>query len=199
MEGFNYPMEQHARRHGPVGYATYESYRPWLRDEFYFRCVYCLHREQWNTDDSAFHIDHFSPVAVNPELRIEYANLLYACSRCNLAKSDLVGLPDPCQVAFGECLTIRETGHVETLNDLGIRLSDTLKLNETRRVERRHRWIRTLSCLSRDNPSLYREFMSFPSDLDDLRPLRPLSNSLPDSVKDCFFAQKEKGRLAPSY
>jgi hypothetical protein len=44
---FNYPDPRSGRRHGPVGYASYRSYRPWLRDEFTFRCVYCLKREQW--------------------------------------------------------------------------------------------------------------------------------------------------------
>ncbi len=36
---FSYPNRPHVRRHGPRGYANYESYRPWLRDEFSFRCV----------------------------------------------------------------------------------------------------------------------------------------------------------------
>ena len=39
---FDYPAPQEKRRHGPSGYRNYESYRPWLRDEFDFRCVYCL-------------------------------------------------------------------------------------------------------------------------------------------------------------
>ena len=47
MSAFRYPAVPHARRHGPRGYADAESYRPWLRDEFTFRCVYCLFREQW--------------------------------------------------------------------------------------------------------------------------------------------------------
>ncbi len=36
---FVYPTLPHVRRHGPRGYADYPSYRPWLRDEFAFRCV----------------------------------------------------------------------------------------------------------------------------------------------------------------
>src|SRR5436309_202187 len=39
---FAYPHEAHQRRHGPAGYTNYQSYKPWLRDEFAFRCVYCL-------------------------------------------------------------------------------------------------------------------------------------------------------------
>ncbi len=42
---FAYPPAPHVRRNGPQGYADYQSYRPWLRDEFSFRCVCCLLRE----------------------------------------------------------------------------------------------------------------------------------------------------------
>ena len=38
----DYPESRPERIHGPVGYASYESFRPWLRDEFTFRCVYKL-------------------------------------------------------------------------------------------------------------------------------------------------------------
>ena len=44
---FDYPAQPHIRRHGPIGYADYASFRPWLRDEFVFRCVFCLRRESW--------------------------------------------------------------------------------------------------------------------------------------------------------
>ena len=47
---FAYPRELHERRHGPLGYLDYGDYRPWLRDEFQFRCVYCLCRERWFPD-----------------------------------------------------------------------------------------------------------------------------------------------------
>ena len=47
MIPFMYPGQSHVRRHGPAGYADYKRYRPWLRDEFTFRCVYCLKRERW--------------------------------------------------------------------------------------------------------------------------------------------------------
>ena len=44
---FDYPDQRNEQRHGPSGYASYEPCRPWLRDEFDFRCVYCLKRETW--------------------------------------------------------------------------------------------------------------------------------------------------------
>jgi hypothetical protein len=39
---FTYPHSFHVRRHGPCGYHDYRAYKPWLRDKFEFRCVYCL-------------------------------------------------------------------------------------------------------------------------------------------------------------
>ena len=47
---FQYPSSPYTRRHGPCGYSDHTSYKPWLRDEFTFRCVYCLARERWRHD-----------------------------------------------------------------------------------------------------------------------------------------------------
>ena len=44
---FRYPPSALVRRHGPAGYSDYASFRPWLRDDFSFRRVYCLIRERW--------------------------------------------------------------------------------------------------------------------------------------------------------
>ena len=83
------------RRHGPEGYTNYRSYRNWLRDEFAFRCVYCLHREQWYGRSGTFDLDHFVPTAADPEGELLYTNLLYAWRTCNRAKQAVLGLPDP--------------------------------------------------------------------------------------------------------
>lgn len=42
---FRFAAAPHVRKHGPGGYEMYQSYKDWLRDEFTFRCVYCLERE----------------------------------------------------------------------------------------------------------------------------------------------------------
>jgi 5-methylcytosine-specific restriction endonuclease McrA len=83
---FNYPAFPHERRHGPRGYANHESYRPWLRDEFAFRCVYCLTRELWGLFKGVYALDHFLAVIARPDLALVYDNLLYACVSCNLSK-----------------------------------------------------------------------------------------------------------------
>jgi hypothetical protein len=59
---FAYPVTAHERRHSPAGYVDYQNYKPWLRDEFTFRCVYCLERERWYPSGAAaFSVDHVVP------------------------------------------------------------------------------------------------------------------------------------------
>jgi hypothetical protein len=42
------------------GYVDYTSFKPWLRDEFALRCVYCLTRERWcPAGHEDFSIEHF--------------------------------------------------------------------------------------------------------------------------------------------
>src|SRR5262245_20836359 len=83
---FRYRSQPFVRRHGPRGYSDYRSFRPWLRDEFSFRCVYCLIREQWGRVTGEFELDHFIPQALNPDYAFEYDNLFYACRVCNSRK-----------------------------------------------------------------------------------------------------------------
>src|SRR5205809_7296187 len=84
---FTYPDSVHRRRHGPRGYASYESYRPWLRDEFAFRCVYCLTREAWGPFTGVYALDDFVAPASRPEWRVRYDNLLDSCVSCILSKA----------------------------------------------------------------------------------------------------------------
>ena len=109
---FDYPADPLVRRHGPKGYANYESYRPWLRDEFAFRCVYCLKRENWSHRTGEYQLDHFKPQALNPELGVRYENLYYSCSRCNLAKSDQ-SIPDPGVFLTAEYINVYPDGQLQ--------------------------------------------------------------------------------------
>ena len=199
MIGFEYSIAPHARRHGPAGYEDYNSYRDWLRDEFTFRCVYCLHREQWSHGGPAFHIDHFVPVTADPTGKREYSNLLYACARCNEAKRAVLGLPDPCQIAFHDCLRIMDDGRIEALSNEGKKLNLVLRLDSEKNVRDRSRWMRTIEFLRTTNPALYREFMGFPVDLPDLRKKLVPENTTPDGAANCYFVLRERGELPAMY
>jgi len=198
MQGFEYPTKPHVRRHGPSGYKTYESYRKWLRDEFLFRCVYCLHRERWDTRGATFHVDHLIPVSVDPLKKTDYSNLLYACGTCNEAKNNLLGIPDPCTTAFADCLRMRDDGQFVALNRAGEALVQILRLNKRTSLDTRQRWIRALGAIREADPELYREYMGFPDDLPDLRK-KKVQNSKPEGLKDCYFARRERGELPTEY
>jgi hypothetical protein len=94
---FAYPSEPHVRRHGPLGYSHHRLYLNWLRDEFSFRCVYCLRRETWLTLEADWQIDHFVPKSILPKGALDYDNLVYSCSSCNHSKAAHLA-PDPCKV-----------------------------------------------------------------------------------------------------
>ena len=196
---FQYPTTPHIRRHGPCGYADYESYRDWLRDEFLFRCVYCLHREKWYDRGATFHIDHQIPVAEDPTKLCEYTNLLYACASCNESKKAVLGLADPCSIAFSECLRVESDGHVVALNNMGEKLRRTLLLDSPRNVQYRSRLLRTLAHLEVAEPNLFNEWLGFPTILPDLRTKRAPMNTKPSGAANCYFALRERNELPCTY
>jgi hypothetical protein len=93
MTPFSFPRNRHTRRHQPPVFANYQRYKEYLRDEFRFRCVYCLSREGWMPGATFFGVEHFLPKSQFIRLNCQYQNLLYACAECNSAKGDVV-LPD---------------------------------------------------------------------------------------------------------
>lgn len=201
VDAFAYPKLTHVRRHGPDGYATYDRYRPWLRDEFSFRCVLCLHRERWPTT-STFEVDHLVPVSERPDLECRYGNLLYVCRRCNNLKTDLL-IPDPCSIAYGECLRVNKDGSIEALNPDGRVLVRVLRLDRPDRVEQRRMIIEVLEVLTeaeeRGDARRLCEWLGFPSDMDDLRRLKPPTNRRPEGIEESYFARRQRGELPEIY
>lgn len=66
------------------------KYRPYLSKDFSERCCYCNVHE--NTIMTPFHVEHFIPVSVfegkKDVLKTDYRNLMWACPKCNLSKSN---------------------------------------------------------------------------------------------------------------
>ncbi len=113
---YEYPAEPYNRKHGPFGYADYHSFKPWLRDEFEFRCVYCLIREKWYHDGSkVFGADHLIPQAVDASKACDFTNLVYSCNRCNSAKGTNQMIV-PCQESIGDFLRINPDGQFISIN-----------------------------------------------------------------------------------
>jgi hypothetical protein len=196
---FRYPDEPHVRKHEPKGYADYESYRPWLRDEFAFRCVYCLFREQWGLLRTAFQIDHFLPISLNPAESADYRNLVYSCATCNASKGMQL-LPDPCRVLIDGVVRVHENGTIHPTDPETHRLVRMLGLDDPEFTEFRLLWIGIIELARACDPELHRRLMGFPQELPQLHRLKPPDgNSSPEGLEQSYFAQRQHGTLPSIY
>jgi len=198
---FAFPSGVHVRRHGPAGWLDYRRYRPWLRDEFSFRCVYCLYRERWMDVRRGYQIDHFVPQKFRPDLRTDYDNLLYLCAACNNYKGAVL-LPDPCQVPLCECLRFNDDGTVEALDPHqyeGQQLIDILELDQPQLIEFRRSRIGAIRSHLVHDPDLYLHDMGYPSDLPDLTLDIPPRNMRPGGVAESCRSRLNAGILPIVY
>ncbi len=200
---FAHPGTPHTRRHAPAGYTDYGSYKPWLRDEFGFRCVYCLVRESWHPlRDAAFSVDHLAPVSAAPGRVCDYTNLVYACVGCNSARR-AEKVPDPCAVAYGTLLRAGDDGLVEGVTAEGKEVIKALALNSTAQVRIRVTMVRQLERLLRarkDREADLSAWFGYPDDLPDLAALRPPGgNALPAGLHTSHHARRSRGELPAVY
>jgi hypothetical protein len=195
---FVYPSAPHVRRHGPTGYVDIGSYRAWLRDEFSFRCVYCLLREQWGRVRGVFDLDHFRPVSNHPGRAAHYDNLLYACTSCNTAKG-VQEIPDPVAVLTAANVQVTEDGGLHTASADAACIIEILGLDTQEATEFRMTWIGIVALAARCHADLYRRLMGFPADLPDLQRLRPPANRRPAGVTACWHACRKRSELPETY
>lgn len=196
---YRYPTQPRSRLHGPAGYKVYRDYRPWLEDEFLFRCVYCLKRQKWARTD-IWAVDHLIPQAQAPELACAYDNLVLTCQWCNNRKlADNV--PDPVAVAYGNCLQVEDaTGEVRALNEEGRILLRVLKLNSPQQIRTRLDTLRRLKVMARCAPEEWQHFMSYPEELPNLRRKKPpTGNSRNEGVEHCCYERKLRNELPDIY
>lgn len=199
MPAYDYPTRPHRRKHGPRGYRAAAEFREFLRDEFLFRCVYCLEREQWGNHLGHFHIEHFVPVARRPDALLEYDNLLYSCQACNLLKSDR-DVPDPLRVFTRRTVTVARTGVMRGKTSDARRLIELLQLNSASYRQRRRLMLAILKAIRKADSALHDELMGFPDDLPDLSALRPPGgNARPDGVRKSCFALRRAEKLPKTY
>lgn len=201
-----YPAAPLLRPHGPRGYKDYGDFKPFLRDEFVFRCVYCLEREQWYPNRAgSFSADHFTPRALDPDRETDYDNLVYACVRCNSYKQANVSPLDPSKVAFADHFRVTEDGDIEGLSPEARELIHDLHLHHGPvRATRLHAF-RVLRLKERyptddDIHALYLSVFGYPGDLPDLSRLRPPGgNTRPDGIADSHFERKKRNELPEVY
>jgi len=199
---YEYPSTPHVRRHGPLGWNNYQRYRPWLRDEFSFRCVYCLEREVWQDMRTGMHIDHLQPQKLRADLASDYTNLLYLCPACNNLKRTWI-LPDPCTLALGACVRVHQNGRIEAINNsqAGKLLIEKLALDEPTATERRRMMIGTMLSLAKNDWPMFVHWMRYPDELPDLSAPgnKPPSNSKPEGLAQSHYEKKRRNELSEVY
>lgn len=198
---FGYPAGTHSFRHGPGGYETCESFRPWLRDEFEYRCVYCLFRERW-CPVLAFHLDHFVARVLDDSKKLTYRNLVYACPTCNCRKSSLP-LPSPLKAFRNKNVTVNEDGTLVASTPEAQKLVRVLGLDSPEYNEWRRLMIDIVAMASRVKGRRYRnlfqQLMSYPDDLPNLTRLAPPKNSRPAGISESAYARRQQGELPEEY
>jgi hypothetical protein len=184
-----------------MGYSKYGMYRNWLRDEFSFRCVYCLRRESWGTVRKDWQIDHLVPQSTSHTGVLDYDNLVYACGPCNHTKSNC-SVPDQGKVAYGLCLTVKGNGKIHAINGNpdGITVIEVLGLdgedyNDFRRA------ILELHDVLPVGSKPYRRWFGYPDNLPNLQdePPPPGGNKRWDGVQKSFYEKAKRGQLPQYY
>jgi hypothetical protein len=146
-----------------------------------------------------FSADHAVPRAADPARVTDYENLLYACVRCNSRKQDVLGLPNPCQVAFGDLLQVASDGRVTSESVAGRQLIDVLQLNDERLTRFRAGMLEMVQ-LAAAHSDLLGMIIGFPDDLPDLSRLRPPGgNTRPSGVQASCHAMRRRGQLPAGY
>jgi len=201
---FTFAPEAVGRKHGPGGYANYSEYKDWLRDEFGFRCAYCLERKRWYPNRAAaFAVEHVLPQSIHPELFCVYDNLVYACTRCNSHKG-VRQHPDPCVEPLGRQVRFREDGTAEAITPQGVRHIEGFALNDPPALQVRRYYLLLIELKHRSpaDPAidaLFRDAFGYPDDLPDLEAKRPPSNSRPDGVRTSHLRRRADGTLPDFY
>jgi hypothetical protein len=195
---YTLPAAAHARRHGPWGYIVYETYKDWLRDDFQFRCAFCMHREVWDRRGwRVFQVDHIIPQSIDPSKIHLYDNLLYCCDSCNGFKSNRV-LPDPCVMAYSQHIRFERNGKVTPLTPFGELYIEVLGLDEDhlerfrRKVAKNYDDLEALVAeLGDDDEDVRQEIealLGYPplDDIPDLRVKRESGNTRPGGKARCY-------------
>ena len=168
-EPYVYSSEPLARRHNPH-YDTVESYRPWLRDEFNYKCPFSLLRETWFSTQQ-FEIDHLKSRKSRPDLIYTYDNLIYLFHSCNRAKGTLE-LPDPSRIKLSECLEVKPDGKIVFKNEAGRVIVRTLRLDNKIHTNFRKKFIDLYQRALKDD-EVMRAWFGEPEDKPDLTNKKP--------------------------
>jgi hypothetical protein len=192
------------RRHGPSGYVDDEHYKPWLRDEFSYRCLYCGCREVWFPDgDRSFSVEHVRPSSLAPKGLTDYHTLVYACCQCNAARRAILLPLDP-TAGMRQHLEVMADGTIRGLTPAGEEFIRICRLDRSNLVAFRRLILDVLNLLGRkrdrEAAELRRRYLGYPVNLPNLSALKPPGgNSRPQGIEQSAFARRERGELPDIY
>lgn len=128
------------RREGVPELNHYQEGREQLEQDFHYLCGYC--GKDGSVLHQRFHLDHFVPKSLDKNREKDYYNLVLACQRCNLSKSDKwptenitqphngeKGFVDPAEPEFDEHLERNEKGYVVGRTPVGKSMCNMLHLD----------------------------------------------------------------------
>jgi hypothetical protein len=165
-----------------------------LRDEFSFRCVYCLKRETWETPIGGFDIDHVIPQSTDERQTMLYRNLVYSCHGCNLRRGNHP-ISDPEVHLTSLSAYVGLDGFMTALTHEARDIIDRLLLNSPAMVEYRRQWNRIVRLAIEHDEKLLFRVMGYPSELPDLESLQPPSNERPEGIDQSVHARRQRGDL----
>lgn len=128
------------RRAGIEKLDHYTDARGTLEEDFFSLCGYC--GKSGKIMHERFHIDHFVPKSLCPERKNDYYNLVLACPKCNLSKSDKwptkdvkkandgnKGFVDPATAEYDEHIERNDEGYVVGITPVGRDICKMLHLD----------------------------------------------------------------------
>jgi hypothetical protein len=118
---------------------SYRSFRAHVREDFEYRCAYCLLFELLAGGEENFELDHFRPTRLFPQEENSFYNIYYSCHPCNQIKRDAwppksleaggIGFVDLCKDDFAEHFSTTEEGQWHGITKSGQYTIDMLRLN----------------------------------------------------------------------
>lgn len=184
------------RKFRPRGYQTYPSFLDWLREEFGYRCAYCGLRERCTESSMAFAIEHIIPQSIDPDGKVKYENLAYACAFCNAAKGKELLFFDPETDRIRKHIKLELSGRFSELTNTGGMHIDFLNLNKPRRVGFRRTILLSAAALYRESGiDGLAEYFGYPEELPDLRRKRVEIDFGQEFVNCCSSVRRENAEL----
>lgn len=131
------------RRPGVLQLNDYRDARTMLEDDFGNMCGYC--GKNSTVMHEKFHIDHFVPKSLDSDRENDYYNLVLACPKCNLTKSNKwptkdktlandgeIGFVDPATEEYDTHMARDEQGFIQGLTPLGENICKSLNFDVRR-------------------------------------------------------------------